>query len=89
MTRLLLLLPLLFVFAAACKNEPPAPPPPPSYVTVPEPANALGNEQAFVGYVLTHLSPTLAKTTCHCCRKTLKQCLGEMGTGTPGACPFT
>jgi hypothetical protein len=61
----------------------------PSYVTVQEPANTAGNERVFVGYVLEHLSPTLEKVTCHCCKKTLKQCLGEMGTGVTGACPFT
>lgn len=59
----------------------------PSYVTVPEPANAPGNERAFVAYALEHLSPTLEQVTCHCCNKTLKTCLGGMGV--PGGCPFT
>ena len=87
--RTLLVL-LLLVFAAACKQQPPEQQPPkqPSYVTAQEPARAVGNEQAFVGYALAHLSPTMEKVTCHCCGKTLKQCLGEMGTGVAGACPF-
>ena len=73
---------LLFVMSLGCQEKP-------SYMTVTEPAAARGNERAFVEYTLAHLSPTIEQVTCHCCKKTLKQCLGEMGTGAAGACPFT
>jgi hypothetical protein len=75
--------PLLLALAIGCAEEAK-----PTYVTVAEPANVRGNERAFVGYVLEHLSPTIEKVTCHCCKKTLKQCLGEMGVKS-GGCPFT
>lgn len=73
---------LLLAMSFGCKEQP-------SYMTVSEPSAARGNERAFVEYVLAHLSPTLDQVTCHCCKKTLKHCLGEMGTGASGACPFT
>jgi hypothetical protein len=74
---------LLLALAIGCETAKP------SYVTVAEPPNTPGNERAYVSYVLEHLSPTLDQVTCHCCKKSLKKCLGEMGTQVRGACPFT